>query len=180
MPENETLFPDARTASRWQPLRERIERGESPEQIFLDYQDQFYRMLKSVFKQWKDQGVEPEQLFEAALDGDPTVLTDFVNRTGNNEFARLLQDAISGKTDLDRAAVIRLFLNSACDYARDYVRVDCHEDGVTDAFLKGVNKMLDRLICGLRKNPSRVPNRPPQNKPPRDINDALDELLPLA
>jgi hypothetical protein len=180
MPENETLFPDVRTASRWQPLRDRIANGESPDQIFLDIQKQLYLALRSAFARWMKRGIDPKKLFEAALDDDRSVLCDLVNRVWNDEYARLLQDATSGEESLNLEAVLRLFLNSVWDCVRDHLQIDCREGGVPDAFPKRVDQMLDRLIRGLLENPSRVPRRPRQNKPPPDIDDTLGESLPLA
>lgn len=51
MPENETLHPDTKNASRWCPLKERLERGEAPDSIFPDLQKQFYLALVNVYKQ---------------------------------------------------------------------------------------------------------------------------------
>jgi hypothetical protein len=36
MPENETLLPDARNASRWRPIGERMDKGQSPTDAFPD------------------------------------------------------------------------------------------------------------------------------------------------
>jgi hypothetical protein len=180
MPENETLFPDARAASRWQPLRERMAKGESPNEIFPDFEEKFYAALRRVFKQWLKRGVDPKQMFEAAMDNDRSVLRDLMNRVWNDDYARLLQDATSGEESLNLEAVLRLFLNSVWDYVRDHLQIDCREGGVPDAFLKRVDQMLDRLIRGLLQNPSRVPRRPRHNKPPPDIDDTLGESLPLA
>jgi len=180
MPENETLFPDARTASRWQPLKERIAGGESPNEIFSDFEDNFYAALRRVFKQWAKRGVNPKQMFEAALNEDRSVLRDLVNQVWNHDYARLLQYATSGEKSLHLDTVLRLFLNSAWDRIRDLLQIDCREGGVSDAFLKRVDQMLDCLRRGLLKNPSRVPNYPRQNKPRPDIDDALGEPLSLA
>jgi hypothetical protein len=177
MPENETLSPEARTASRWQPLRDRVAGGESPDQIFPDLQEQFYRSLRRVFKQWKARGVDPKQLLEAAVAG-PAALNDLVARTRNDEFARSLQDAIAGEKDRNLEVVIRSFLDSVWEQVRSQLRLDCREDGVPDSFLGRVDQMLERLVRGLLKDPSRVPRRPPQKAPPRDIGEILQESLP--
>jgi hypothetical protein len=176
MPENETLFPDARTASRWQPLWERIERGESPHEIFPEIRKQFYLALRSAFRRWVKRCVKPSQLFEAAQNGNLPVLHDLVNQAGN-DYARLLRDAISGETKPDLEAVIGFFLNSAWDNARDQLQIDRCEDGVRDAFLKLADQMLEQLTRGLLKNPSRIPRLPPNRKPPPKIDDMLGESL---
>jgi hypothetical protein len=178
MPENETLSPDARTASRWQPLRDRVAGGESPDQIFPDLQEQFYRSLRRVFKQWKARGVDPKQLLEAAVTG-PAALNDLVARARNDEFARLLQDAIAGEKNPNLEVVVRSFLDSVWEQVRGQLQVDCREDGVSDTFLSRVGQMLERLVMGLLKDPSRVPRRPPNKESPPDIDDILDEPLPL-
>ena len=45
MPENETLLPDARNASRWRPVGRRMDEGQSPTDAFPEIQDQFYALL---------------------------------------------------------------------------------------------------------------------------------------
>jgi len=179
MPENETLFPDARTASRWQPLRDRIARGESPDAVFPDLQEQFHRALKRVFKLWKDRGVDPKDLFEAAQN-DPAVLRDLIGQTWNDEFARLLQDATAGETSPDLEGVLRCFLDSVWEQIRGHLQIDCLDGGVPDSFLNRIDQMLERMIRSLLKNPSRPPRRPTNIKPPPDIDDMLGESLPLA
>ncbi len=70
MPENETLVFDARVASRWRPIGERLDKGESPTELFLEMQNQFYTSLQRAWKQWRGRGVDPDQLFDAALNVD--------------------------------------------------------------------------------------------------------------
>ena len=176
MPENETLFPDARTASRWQPLRERLSRRESPREIFPDIRKQFYLALRSTFKRWEKRGVKPSQLFEAAQNGNMPVLHNLANQAGS-DCARLLRDAISGETNPDRETVIRLFLNSCLDNVRDQLQIDLCGDGIPDAFLKFADQMLAQLTGGLLKDSSRIPRLPPTRKPPPDIDDMLGESL---
>ncbi len=151
MPENETLLPDARTASRWQPLRDRVACGESPDEIFPDFQDQFYLALRRVFSQWKARRVDPKQLFEAALEDDSAVLRDLVNRTGNGEYAQLLQGGAAGEPNPSLEVVIRSFLDFAWEHVRGYLQIDCREGGVPDNFLKRVEEMLE-----LFRNPRRT------------------------
>jgi hypothetical protein len=179
MPENETLTPNTPNASRWQPLRDRLAGGESPDAIFPDLQDQFYRALKHVFEQWKDRGVDPQQLFEAALN-KPAMLRDLVSRMRNDEFAKLLQDGIAGESNQNLEGVIRSFLYGVWEDVRGLLQLDCREDGVPVTFFNSVDQMLERLIRSLLKDPSRIPRRPSKNKPPLDIDDLLGESLPLA
>jgi hypothetical protein len=180
MPENETLFPDARTASRWQPLKERIAGGESPNQIFPDFEDEFYSALRRVFKEWAKHGVNPKEMFEAALNKDCSVLRDLVNQVWNHDYARLLQNATSANECPDLESVLRLFINSAWDRVRDLLQIDCREGGIPDAFLKRVDQMLGHLVRGLLGNPSRIPPRPHGHKRPPDLDDTLSESLPVA
>lgn len=178
MPENEVLFPDARCANRWHPLRERFGR-ESADEIFPDFQEQFYLALRRIFARWKARGIDPKQLFEAALHGS-VQLRDLVNRIRNDQYARLLQDSIAGEQNPNLEVVLRSFLRSVWDNVRDQLQIDCLEGGVPDTFLSRVDQMLERLTRGLLKDPSRIPRRPPKNKPPPDIDDTLGEPLPRA
>jgi hypothetical protein len=77
MPENETLNPDKRTASRWRPLKDRLDHGESPNDIFPDLENEFDASLQKVWKQWRGRGVDPAALFDAAVN-NPEVLHDLV------------------------------------------------------------------------------------------------------
>jgi len=59
MPENESLIYDAKTASRWQPLSDRMDGGQMPNDMFGDIQDSFYFkkqervLLVSVPSTWR-------------------------------------------------------------------------------------------------------------------------------
>lgn len=52
MPENETLFRDARSANRWRPLCDRMDGGQAPTEAFPEIQNQFYASLQRVWRQW--------------------------------------------------------------------------------------------------------------------------------
>jgi hypothetical protein len=176
MPENETLFPDARTASRWQPLKDRLARGESPNQIFPELEKQFYLALRRVFKQWKSRGVDPKALIDAAQ-SDPATLPDLIKRTRNDGYAKLIQEATAGQPNADRKALIQSFLDSVWEHARSQMQIDRLKNGAPEELLRGVQKMLDRLTSKLLKDPSRVPHRPRRRDPPPDIDDMLSQSL---
>ena len=67
MPENETLLPDARNASRWRPVVERMDEGQSPIDAYPVIQHHFYGLLLRVWRQWRTRGVDPAKLFDAVL-----------------------------------------------------------------------------------------------------------------
>ncbi len=158
MPENETLYPDTQSVNRWRPLRDRIAGGESPDVLFPEFQEEFYRSLRKVFDQWKRHGVNPGQVFAAALN-DPVRLRKLVQQTWNDEHAILLRDCIDGEEPSNLEEVIRSFLNSKWEIVRDQLQVDCREDGVPGTFLNSVNRMIDKLTRELIDNPSRMPCR---------------------
>lgn len=91
MPENETLYQETSNASRWCPLRARLSGGESPQAILPDLEENLYLALRRAFKRWKQRGVKPEQLFDAAVN-DPSALRELVNRTGNDDFGVRLRE----------------------------------------------------------------------------------------
>lgn len=179
MLENEFLYPDRRTVNRWHPLAERLGCGETPDSIFPVLQRQFYLALRNVFKQWKNRGTGPKELFESATADDRHLMRDLVRRTRNDDFAQLLEHAIDGEISPDLETVIRSFLTSVWENVRDHLQLDRSENDVPEAFLERVNQMLDRLTRDLHKDPSRVPRCPGRSQPPRDIDDVLGESLPL-
>lgn len=179
MAENETLYQETGNASRWCPLRDRLAEGEALSAMLPDLEKDLYLALRRVWKGWKQRGVEPEQLLNAAVN-DPLGLRELVKRTGNDDFAQLLKDCVAGESNPDREMVVRSFLNSFWDHVRDHLQLDCREDGVPASFLDGVDQILDRMTRGLLKNPSRIPPRPPRKGPPPDIDDFLGQSLPLA
>lgn len=103
-----------------------------------------------------------------------------MNRARNDDFARLLQDCVAGQIYSSLDEVIRTFLFAFWELVRSQLQIDCREDGVPDTFTRSVEQMLERLVRGLLKNPSRIPKRPRQKKSLLDIDDMLREPLPLA
>ena len=95
MPENETLTEDPRSASRWRPVRDKIERDESVASIFPDVEKNFYAMLRRVWERWKEHGVSANEMFEAARN-DRSLLRELVNRVRNDDFSRLLTEITVG------------------------------------------------------------------------------------
>ena len=177
MPEHEILYPGLRSASRWRPLKDRFARGESPDAIFPDIQDKFYKQLQQVFKRWNENGVNHSELFNAGPDA-PAKLRELVNRIGNDGFAQLLlQNCTAGEPPRDLEAVIRSFLEAVWDADRDHLQIDRLEEGVPESFQNSIMQMLERLTRRLLKDPSRIPRRPPRKKPPTDIDEILGRSL---
>lgn len=179
MPENELLDSEARAETRWRPLRDRLERGDTPDGLFPDVQQQFYQGLRCTFTRWRGRGVDPGHLFAAAVAG-PAELRRLVRATWNDRHARQLQDAVAGLPCPDLGAVIRAFLDSLWEEARWFLQLDCLKGDVPESFLQDVEQMLGRLAHDLLKDPTRVPRRPRNAKRPPDVDDLLDEPLPLA
>jgi hypothetical protein len=176
MPENETLFHDARSANRWRPVCDRLDGGQTPTEAFPEIQNQLYSCLQRVWRQWKDTGVDPSQLFEAAQH-NPGRLAELIRQTHFDSYAQLLRDVASGMQDATSEGLIRAFLDAAWDAARDELRLDCREDAQSSNFIKGVEAMLERMVRGLLNNPSRFPARPPRKDPPPDLDTQLGENL---
>lgn len=176
MPENETLFHDARSANRWRPVADRMDGGQTPTDAFPDIQNQFYSCLQRIWRQWKDSGVDPSELFEAALN-DPGKLAELIRQTHFDSYAQLLRDVAAGLQDATLEGLIRAFLDAAWDAARDELRLDCRDDARSPEFTSQVEAMLDRILRGLLNNPSRFPSRPPRKDPPPDLDTQLGESL---
>ncbi len=173
MPENETLTSDPRTASRWRSLRERLDRGDLPIDLFPEIQREFHNCLRAVYRQWRARGVDPVRLFAAAV-ADREALLRLVQEARRHDYAQLLRDVAASERDADLGRVVRCWLDLAWDYARTQLQVDRHGGGRHGDFSERAGQMLDHLARGLVENPSRIPRRPSRAKPP-----VLDELLGL-
>ena len=176
MPENETLFRGAGGANRWRAASERMDGGQSPIEAFPEIQDQFYSCFRRVWRQWKDCGVAPCQLFDAALN-DPAALEDLIRRTRHDGNARLLRDVANGLEAPDLEGLLRAFLDAAWEAPRDELRLDCREDALHTDFVNQVEVMLERMLRGLLHNPSKFPSRPSRKEPPPDLDTRLGESL---
>jgi hypothetical protein len=93
-------LPDARNASRWRPVGERIDEGQSPIDSFPVIQDQFYALLQSVWRQWKVRGVDPARLFDAVLN-DSKAFQELLKQTSFDGNAQLLRDVAAELQDAD-------------------------------------------------------------------------------
>ena len=129
-----------------------------------------------VWRHWKRNGVDPGQLFEAAQ-ADPGRLIEMIRQTRFDGYARIVRDVSVGSQILSREDMVRGFLGSAWDAARDELRLDCREIAHCPEFPSRVEAMLERMLRGLLKNPSRFPSRPPRKNPPPDLDTRLGENL---
>jgi len=148
MPENETLAFDATSANRWGPIRDGLDQGLSIGEVFPDIQDQFYRSCQRVWRQLKNCGVDPGELFEAAV-GDPRRLAELIRQTRNDPSARLLRDIATSLPDATRDVLMRRFLLALFDDLRPYLRLDCREDARHPVYTKLVYRRQAMLIAGI-------------------------------
>ena len=176
MPENETLLYDARSASRWRPVGERMDGGQAPVELFPIIQDNFYTSCQKVWKQWKALGIDPGQLFAAALN-DPKAMRDLIKQASNDRNAQLLRDVAAELQDADMEGLICGFLNAAWDDVEGQLQINRRENARSMEFICQVQRMLNRIVSGLTSNPSRFPNRPSLNEPPLDLDTQLGESL---
>ena len=175
MPENETLLPNDRNASRWRQVSERLDGGGSPSDTFPAIQDRFYKSLRNVWRQWNRRGVEPARLFDAVLN-DPKVFLDLLRQTGFDRNARLLQDVAIGLQDVDFESLVRGFIDASWECVRDQLQLDRREEALSPDFLSQVQGMLGRISRRLMANPSRFPSCP-RKEPPHDLDTRLGESL---
>ncbi len=176
MPENETLIYDARSATRWRPVAERMDGGQSPVELFPEIQDQFYTALQKVWKQWKERGVDPDELFQAALT-NPEALRDFIKRMSFDLNARLLRDVAAGIEDSNMEVLIREFLQAAWDVVDGQLLLGIRDEDQSLEFNAQISRMLNRITKRLVDNPSRFPNRPSRNESPPDLDTQLGQSL---
>jgi hypothetical protein len=172
MPENETLFPDARTANRWRPIGDRMDGGQTSIQAFPEIQKQFYKGLQRVWRQWTEKGVNPGLLFDAALN-DLDRLVELVKQTGFHSYAQLLRDVAAGLQDATPEILLRAFLNAAWEVPCRELRINCREDAQSPDFKRQVDTMLDRMCRLLVNKPSRFPPLPPRKAPRQDLETQL-------
>ena len=176
MPENETLVHDARNASRWRAICERMNGGLTPIDAFPDIQRQFYLSFRRAWRQWIDRGLDPGQLFEAALN-DRGRLELMIRQANFDENARLLRDVAVGLQDRSLGDLIQAFLGAAWDNPRSQLRLDCLENSPPSGFNRLVDGMLKRMLRGLLKDPSRFPSQPPRKAPKPSLDLQLGESL---
>ena len=131
MAENETLNPDVRTANRWYPLMARLDHGESPSDMFQDLEIEFYCSLRRVYKRWEDRGVDPAELFDAALN-DPRALRDLIKKTRFCDYAKLLKDVVAVEPALNRDQLLGSWLNAVWESVRSLLQLDRHEASPAD------------------------------------------------
>ncbi len=162
MPENETLIHDGRTVSRWRPLRERLDGGLEPTEAFPAIQNEFYAWLQTrlsdlklqpqnVWRQWKGRGVDPADLFAAALNA-PNLLGELIRQARFDRNARLLRDVAAGLQDADMEGLIGAFLDAAWDSAHGQLQLDCREDTLSPEFMNRIQGMLGRIRQSLLNN----------------------------
>ncbi len=175
MPENETLVHDARTASRWRPLGQRIDGGLDPTDAFPAIQNEFYALFQNVWRQWKDHGVDPADLFDAVLN-DPAKLRELIKQSHFDRNAQLLRDVAAEVQYADMDDLVRAFLEAAWDSARGQLQLDVYEGALSQEFTDQIQSMLDRIGMGLRNNLSRFPSRT-RREPPPDLDTRLGENL---
>lgn len=175
MPENETLLPDSRNASRWRPVGERMDEGQSPIEAFPVIHDQFYALLQSVWRQWKARGVDPADLLAAALN-DSKAFGELLKQTAFDRNAQLLRDVAAGLRDSDMEGLVRSFIDAAWDSVQDQLQLDRREDSPSAEFASQVQDMLDGICRRLQGNLSRFPSRT-RKEPPPDLDSRLGESL---
>ena len=175
MPENETLIHDGRTVSRWRPLADRMDGGMEPIEAFPEIQDQFYASLRNVWRQWRDHGIDANDLFTAALN-NPSKLRELIRQAKFDRNAQLLRDVALCLQNADMKSLIGAFLDAAWESVHCQLQLDCREDTLAPEFMSHIRGMLDRICQRLLRNLSRFSCRI-RRKPPPDIGTRLGENL---
>ncbi len=63
--------------------------GQTPVELFSEIQDNFYASCQKAWKQWKTLGIDPGELFAAALN-DMKALRNLIKKAANDRNAQLL------------------------------------------------------------------------------------------
>lgn len=175
MPENETLMPDNRSASRWKPISDRIDNSHSPVDELPNIQSQFYAQLRGIWKKWKSRGVDPARLFEAVLT-DQRAFHDLLRQTNNDPDARLLREVAVSLESADMETLICDFLAAAWESVEAQLHLGRHGESSSPEFQGEVQHMLDGLHRHLIVDQSRIP--PCRSKVPSpDLDARLGESL---
>lgn len=178
MAENETLTVDSRTASRWEPLRERISSGHSPSGCFADVEREFYTGLRRACHVMAKRGVTLECLLTTALE-NPDALEALVRQTCNQDHASHLLDVIRCQAFLSLEQLVAAWLSAVWDSIRDLLQLDLNGHAHDSSFDARIRAMVDRLARLIARNPSRIPNRPRRSddRPPDDLDDTLGRSI---
>lgn len=176
MAENETLIHEERSASRFHPVTLMLDQGRSLVEVFPEMERGLYAIFKHAWKRWRANGVEPRELFKAALN-DPQALQRLIRQSGNDPNARLLADVASDLGFPDLKTLVKGFLNRVWEDVERQVQVNRrHDDRPLDYMLLS-QKLIGRIMNKLQKNLSRFPNPPSQKKPPPDLDTQLGQSL---
>lgn len=176
MPENETLTHDAGTASRWRPIAHRLDGGATPSELFAEIQTEFYRLFQRLWKQWKRRGVDPAQLFDAALNSG-TDFRDILRRLANDSYARFLYEVARDTESADRERLIQEYVEEVWKNAEGELQLNRRDESRSLEFTAHVQRMLSRIIGSLIADPSRIPSQPPRSEPPSDLDTELNRSL---
>lgn len=176
MPENETLMGDRRSASRWRLVRERLDQGATPLELFPEIEKLFYRSLQKVWECWRTRDVDPARLFNAALD-DPSALRVLIKQLSFDPNARLLRDVSIASQCAGIEQLICKYLSAAWGGVETQIGLHCHGESQSVEFTQKVQRMLNRIAQRLIENPSRIPNRPQRDERPPDLDTQLSESL---
>jgi hypothetical protein len=150
--------------------------GQAPTELFPIIQDNFYIFCQKVWRQWKAREIDPRQLFAAALN-DPKALRGFIRQASNDQNARLLSDVAAELQHPDMEGLICGFLGAVWDGVEGQLQMNRREDARSPEFDLHVQRMLNRIVSALLKNPSRFPKRPSRTEPPPDLDTLLRESL---
>jgi hypothetical protein len=172
--ENETLTIDDRTASRWEPLRERISSGHSPSSCFADIEREFYQGLRRACRFMRRRGVTLECLLTTAFQ-NPDALEDLVRQTRCQEYAGLLLNVVRCQVFLSLEQLVAAWLSAVWDSIRDLLWLDLSGHAHDSSFDARIWTMLQRLARLIACDPSRIPKRPRRRdeQPPDDLDDTL-------
>ena len=177
MPENETLRYNARNANGWRQIGERMDAGQSPTELFQLIRDEFYRTCQRVWRRWNELGIDPAQLFKAALT-NPNALNGLIKQISNDSNARLLRDVAAELRDPNMERLIRSFLEAAWEEVEGpHLNLDGREEPKPLELVRQINLMFGRIVRALAKNQSRFPSRPPRREAPPDLDSRLGESL---
>lgn len=177
--ENETLTVDGRTASRWEPTRQRISSGDSLSDCFLDVQQEFYLGLRRAHRLMAKRGVPLETLLTTAYER-PEDLEALVRLTCCQDYARLLLDVVrGGQVFLSLEQLVAAWLSAVWDVIRDLLQLDLNGHADDAGFNARIQSMLNRLARLIARNPARIPNLPrrPDGQPPDDLDDTLKRSI---
>jgi hypothetical protein len=158
MAENESLIPQDGAASPYNKLRERLDDGESLEQLWPAIETEFYKHGQRVWRSLREKKIDFQQVLSAAMN-NPKALACLLRQSGNNPAVKLLGEVAENDSYPNEEQLIMAFLYELWEAAANQMQLNRREALESPQTVALVQRMLTRIADSLCGNPSRFPKR---------------------